>query len=180
MKDKIKQLIIGGMAPADVASVLGCTPGYVSQVCSDPEFKADLEAAKILWAAEQTEDTLLEKRYENLEHKLLTHATAAMAEASFGELMRGVETLHKRKQDHFVRKNPVLPNTPNVTVHVTALTLPAHATKQMGPVVEVNDKNEIIAIGSQSMAPLSSDGVRSLFANIAAQKAADSKVMAEI
>jgi hypothetical protein len=68
-----------------------------------------------------------------------------------------------------------------INVNVVSLALPQHAlTHDRKPVITLNENQEIIAIGGQALAPMSSDAVKNLFAAKTAQPAIDSAVIAEL
>ncbi len=178
MKDRIKSLLINGLVPSEIATVVGCSPSYVSQLCRDEEFKKDVETGKLAIQNEKTEEDHIDTRYQNLEHKLITAAEGAMAEASLGEIGRFLDTINKRKDSIHARKHPV-GNQPAIQVNVVQLALPDHTVQAVNHKVTLNEKNEIIEIGGRALAPMSADAVKNLFA--ARQTVInDAKVIAEI
>ena len=56
MKDRIKKLIINGMKPSEVATIVGCTLPYVSQLCKNEDFLKEIEVGRMLLATENTEE----------------------------------------------------------------------------------------------------------------------------
>lgn len=181
MKERIEALLINGYQPTEVVSVVGCTPSYISQLLKDTDFAARVQAGRIASAGEADEEIHLDKRYDKFEHKLLTSMEDGLAEASLGEKTRALEAIYKRKATKHAMKHPV-PTGPVINNYVS-LALPAQAVaqiKNMGPVVEINEQKEIIAIDNKPLAPMSSSGVKGLFAQIQERRAEDAKVLAEL
>lgn len=180
MKDRILKLLINGLKASEIANIVGCSAAYIAQLCKDEEFVKAIENGRIEAAAKHTEEEHLDNRYEGLEHKMLSAADAALAEASFSEIMNGLEKINKRKDQLHARKNPAAPAQTALTVNVVSLQLPAHALPSNAqPTITLNEKQEIIAIGGQALAPMSSEAVKNLFA-ARSGKPSDAQLIAEM
>lgn len=162
MKDKILLYLASGIPPSQVATIVGCSPGYISQLMKDESFRTALEA-KILENPVEV-DEALENKYASAEHSLLAQVMAQAPQAEFRDAVKGLETIARIQDMKAARKHPVL-GSGGVTnnVQVVQLTLPAGALRHT-PVFELNAVGEILAIDKQSLAPLSAGGVKSLFA----------------
>lgn len=181
MKDRIRNLLASGMKPVDVASTVGCTPGYIAQLCKDEEFKKSVEALMIQEQAQNTEEEHLDKRYQNLEHKIINNIESELGNAELPQLVKALEVVGKRQSDRRKEKLPVPAASINTNIHITQIALPAHALQPQIPVIHTNDKNEIVAIGNKPLAPMSSDGVRNIFKQLRDNKDAEQKrIAAEI
>jgi hypothetical protein len=177
LRDRIKNLIISGLKPSEITSIVGCSPSYISQLLADSEFKAAVQEGIIANAEKNTEAEHLDNRYETIEHRLLSSIEDKIPEASMGEVVKALETINKRKDDQYKRKNPVTPG-PAIQLNVVSLALPAQALRTISqPTVQLNGQNEIVAIEGRHLAPMSSDGVKNLFAQIKEQ---EQKVIAEL
>jgi hypothetical protein len=180
MKNRIKNLLINGFKASEITSIVGCSPGYIAQLIKDDEFKASVEEGKLAAQAERTEDEHIDTRYQSLEHKIISSVEEGLAEASLGEKVRALEMIEKRAQNKFARKYPAQPGNPAIQVNVVSLQLPNHAMRQIAPVIQINEQSEIVAIDNQHLAPMSSDGVKNLFARITEAKIAQQTVLSEI
>lgn len=184
MKDRIKNLLAGGMKAVDVASTVGCTPAYISQLWANEEFRKEVEALATANAQEKTEDEHLDTRYVNLEHKLLTNIEKEADNAEFPQLVRALETIAKRSEARARAKVPAIAANNNTTnIHITQIALPAHAMQLPAPVVQTNELNEIVAIDNRPLAPMSSTGVKNIFAQMKeriAQKALEARQQSNI
>lgn len=177
MKERIKQLLIAGVKPSEIASIVGCSASYVSQLLSDQIFKEDVLNGMAEIQEKNTEEEHIDARMQTLEHRIISAMTEKLPEASLGEMTRALETIHKRQDSKYLRKNPqpqaIGPNGQPINVTVVQLSLPGHImASNQAPVIELNSNREVIAIGSHSLAPLSSDGVRNLFADLTNPKIA--------
>lgn len=163
MKTRIMKYLADGVKPVDISTIVGCTPAYVSQLLKDEDFKAELEEyMQTHSSAPDAEDTRLTTRYVNIEHKLLSAMEGAMADAKLGEITRALEVVAKRQIDVKTLNKPVVPTT---QVTMVSLTLPA-SSKIAAPKVIMNEAQEVIAIGNNVLAPMSSEGVKSMFQQI--------------
>jgi hypothetical protein len=178
MKNRIKELLINGLKASEIVPIVGCSPSYISQLSKDPEFIAEIEAGRIAAQAEKKEEDHLDTRYQNLEHKLITSLEEKLPEASFGEVIRAVEIMNRRADAKHAKKNPALTG-PSINVNVVSLALPGHAMQQATPVVAMNENKEIIAINGRMLAPMSSDGVKNIFAQIKESAAAQQRQVLE-
>lgn len=180
MKERIRNLLINGFKQSEIAGIVGCAPGYITQLVKDPEFAEAVNAAKIAMQSDKTEEEHIDLRYQNLEHKLLTSIEDGLCEASLGEKVRALEALNKRRMDTFTRKNPAA--NAGIVVHnnIVNLSLPHHAARALVPIVEVNTANEIVAIDNRPLAPMSAVGVKNLFQQIVTAKAEQQAILAEI
>lgn len=161
MRERIKNLLIGGMRASEIASVVGCSPSYVSQLVKDPEFRKAVEDGTMAAASERKEEEHLDIRYQNTEHKLITAMENTMVDASLGEITRALEVVARRRE---AKRAVAIPASNGVTIHnVVSLMLPSHAVQNHSPVVSLNGNKEIIAIDAQPLAPMSSTGVKNLF-----------------
>ncbi|MGE4259169.1 MAG: hypothetical protein AB7F19_07495 [Candidatus Babeliales bacterium] len=167
-KDRIKSYLGSGLKPAQICSIIGCTPSYVSQLLKDEEFKAEVEALRDAGAV--PEDERLDKKYVSVEHRLVERIHEEAEHADIGQLARALDSVVKAQDMKHTRKNPVAAAGAMVNVNLVSLTLPAHAIPTAQPSVVLNEKHEVVAIDNKPMAPMSSDGVKNLFATLAAKK----------
>lgn len=173
MKERIKNLLIGGMKASEISSVVGCSPSYISQLVASVEFKKSVEDGVMAAASERKEEDHLDIRYQNTEHKLITAMEQTLGEASLGEITRALEVVGRRRE---AKRASVIPASPGVTIHnVVSLVLPAHALKEQ-PIVSLNGNREIIAIDAQPLAPMSSTGVKNLFEQMRVTKTTDAEL----
>jgi len=166
MKNKILNYLANGLKGSQVATLVGCTPAYISQLLATEDFKAELRARML--DNPNTPDEALEDKYTAVEHSLINAVQEAIPGAELPAIARALETVAKIRHDRYIRKNPVNA-APTVNMQFVQLTMPAHVIRN-NPVIELNDKSEIISIDAKSMAPLASDGVKNLFDAIKKKK----------
>lgn len=160
MKNRIMKYLADGVKPKDISTIVGCTPAYVSQLLADEDFKAALnELIATSSAAPDAEDNKLTTKYVTMEHKLLGAMEAAMGDAKLGEITRALEVIAKRQTDVRAINKPAPATT---SVNIISLTLPA-SSQFAQPKVIMNAAQEVVAIGQDALAPMSSEGVRSMF-----------------
>lgn len=162
MKERIKAYLADGLKPADVATILGCSPGYVSQLMKDENFKAEVEAA--LLANSKPQDEVLESRYHSLEHNIVKRMNEELAGAEIGDLTKALDSVTRANDARYKRKHPAL-QQPGVNVtQVAHIYLPQHVMP--APVMTLNEKSEVVAIDNKPLAPMSASGVKNLFAQM--------------
>jgi hypothetical protein len=172
-KQRIIYYLTQGLKEAQVASIVGCTPAYISNlVNSDQDFQQALEQKQqelATTAATKTqaevEEDFVSSQYLALENQLLTHMSAMASSADFKELTRAVEVIGSRQEKRAERLARMrLPHMTPQQTNIAVLMLPAHTAAQFQPKeVLLNEQKEIIAVGEQSMAPMSAQQVRNIF-----------------
>lgn len=183
MKDRIKNLLVAGLKSSEIATIVGCSPSYVSQLLKDEDFQREVEAGKIANAQERSEEEHLETRYLTTKHKILNAIEENIPHSELPALVRALEVVDKVEDNAKRRKMPA-PSTGviNGNIHITNISLPAHVLSAPVPIVQMNDKQEIIAIDAQPLAPMSADGVKNIFAQLKDRKlqhAIESKATAD-
>ena len=162
-KTRIAEFLAQGIAAADVARIVGCTPAYLSQLASDEEFVAILTAKKEEYLASSEMDTILEDSYTSLETKIVHQLSDSIATATVSELARTLEAVAKRRDSFLKNRLPALAaNNGNNNVTVVNIAMPSYAI----PSFQKNANNEIVAVDDKSLAPLPSSRVRELFASL--------------
>lgn len=177
MKERIKTYLASGLKPAQICSIVGCSPAYISQLWADEKFRAETEA--LMADSGDKVDEKLDIKYESAEHQILDAMQDAITGASFSELSRGLETIAKVRDMKANRKNPIVQPGGGNNFTLVQLTLPAHAIPAQ-PNVVLNAQSEIIAINDKPLAPLSADGVKSLFQTMKEKKQAAGQPVMEL
>lgn len=168
MRDRILHYLSSGIKPAQVCTIVGCSPGYISQLVKEEAFQQELEEL-MLKKPENAEAEDLDNKYISLEHQILKHIDLSLVDAPLPALTRALEVVAKRQDMRFSRKHPSqttpygVINAQHVTVH-----LPAHALPP--PVIELNANSEILAINKQNLAPMASEAVKNMFATMTQAK----------
>lgn len=165
MKERIIDFLAQGMKPSQVASIVGCTAGYVTQVSKDPSNEEKIREKQVALLPTLTEDKVLNNKYMAVEHTLLNQLESMAGMAEFRDVTRALEVVGNRQEKRLARLTAPAGGSGSGTNVLINLTLPAHATLNL-PSYQLNEKNEVISIGERAMAPMSSDAVKNLFAAI--------------
>lgn len=167
MKNRIMRYLADGVKPANISTIVGCKPSYISQLLADEDFQAQLaELIEQTQAEPDIEEKSLTSKYVTMEHKLLASMEGALADAKLSEITRALEVVAKRQIDTKALNRPA-PQTTNVTM--VSLTLPATSRIHV-PQVVMNETQEVVAIGNDVLAPMSSEGVKSMFQQLKERK----------
>lgn len=170
-KRKVARMLANGIHPSAVASVIGCAPGRISQLKNDPEFQNILAEIQAESENEESEEKNLNVKYEAVEHSLLNRVLELAPVEDLRNVTGALRVIAERQENFKKRINPVpLPNNP-MHLHQTViqLNLPQHAI----PEIQYSPTKEVIAIGNQALAPMSSTGVKNLFAAIKEKRKED-------
>lgn len=168
-QETIARYLAQGLKPSQVASLVGVTPAYISQLAKQPDFMSEVETRReAQTGAESETEERINSKYLALEDKLLDKINEAAEFAESRDLSRFLEVVTNRHDKRLARQRPAQTQT----VNVVAISLPAHAAP--APLAyQLNDQSQITAIGNRLMAPLSAEGVRNLFTQMAAEPAAN-------
>lgn len=169
MKDQIIHYLASGIKPAQVATIVGCTPAYIAQLLKDDSFKEQLSAAIADQPANAVEQKL-DAKYEALEHSIAAQMQDALVGAELPALTKALHTVALVQDMKAKRKMPALqiPNG-NTTINYVTVALPAQMALPK-PTVDMNSNSEILAINGQMLAPMSNDGVKGMFAALKQRK----------
>lgn len=165
MRNRILNYLASGVKPAQVATIVGVSPGYISQLLKEETFKEELEAL-VLTKPKDAEETDLDNKYVSLEHQILRGIEEAIPGAELPALARILDSVTKRQDMRFQRKHPAQnPFGNGANVQIVQISLPAHSIPA-DPVVEINPQGEILAINNKPLAPMTSDSVKALFSKM--------------
>lgn len=168
MRDRILTYLSQGLKPVQVASIVGVTASYISQLLKEASFVEALNAKRAeLKVSLEDEDKALTNKYLSLEHRLLDSIETAMGFAELPAIVRALEVVGNRQEKRLVRLATPLrvPGEANSPV-VVNITLPSHAI----PEYSLSNQKEVIAVGGKEIVPLSSEGVKHLFHDLAEKR----------
>lgn len=147
LKGRILKLLVMGVRPSEIADSCGCEPSYISQLIKTPEFIAVLQE-KGTGRLEKEAD--LKERYETLEGKVLEKLERAVDwVAKPMELVRILQILGARKHA------AVIP-TGREERETATISLSGNSIKIFAPQFVINERNDVVGLGDQSFAPMSS------------------------
>lgn len=166
-QEAIAKYLAQGLKPSQVASLAGVTPAYISQLAKQPDFIAEVETRREAHSGLPSEvEERIDNKYLALEDRLLDKISEAAEFAESRDLSRMLEVVTNRHDKRIARQRPAQAQT----VNVVAISLPAHIAPE--PLnYQLNDQSQITAIGNRLMAPLSAEGVRNLFQQMATPRA---------
>lgn len=152
-RDRIISLLGQGYAQATVASALGITASYVSQVAEEDDVREQVSQLRVGKLQERVEDDV---KLEALERKSLQMIADKMPFVkSPMEAARIFQTLNSAKRK---TANSVQENDAN-SVETVTITLPKSAASIH---IQLNQNNQVIEVEGRSMAPLPSRALHNL------------------
>ncbi len=162
MKDRIVALLSQNIQQKKISEIVGCSEAYVSQVANDPDTLKEVEATKKR-NARAAEEEALEEGYVRLERKTLAQIEENLPFADFRDLALLMNTMIQKRQKH-VPVNAIIHNDNRkvVMLQVPSSVLPGE--------IILNQNREMIAVGNQTLAPMTSVGVKDLFTKLKDKK----------
>lgn len=161
MKERIKEYLADGIKPAQVCTLVGCSPAYISQLLSNADFKAEVETAMLHNTKPQ--DEILSSRYTSVEASILSAMQSQVDGADLPQLSKALDSITRAQESKAKIRNPALAGGQTIQT-VVQINLPMHALP--APQAQLNDKGEVIAIDNKLLAPMSANGVKNLFSQI--------------
>ena len=139
-RERIRDLLGNGLSAEVVASAVGCTPSYISQLMSEDGFSQEVAALRVKHLSAANER---DKKIDSLEDRIL---------ARLSEL---VDTVYKPQQltsmfavlNRAVRRGQPAHESVIVAQQIVNLTIPAAATRNF----VVNQSGGGVQIGGQTM-----------------------------
>jgi hypothetical protein len=145
-----------GLAPSKVATIVGLSPGRISQLASEHSEKISVlkEAC--------SEKEIKEGKIEAAKNVLLDHIIAEAGTGSYSltELARTYEMLSRAETQQ--QRNIIPIEGTMIPGNVTNISLPLFVI----PNISITHENEVVAIEDRSLSPLPSAQVRNLFEEI--------------
>lgn len=160
-KNKAIELLSLGLAPGQVASVIGVSPGRISQLLADPAVKDQIALKELENSDKNAEDMRVEAKIMAVKNNLLDHLTRRADEASFMEIARAFEIVSRAEA---LKKNPLpLAGTQIFNGMTVQISMPQRSLTQE---IQITNDREVIAIGNRALAPLPARQVTELFGRL--------------
>lgn len=156
-REKIALYLSQNLAPSAVASMVGCTPAYISQLWKEESFKAQVAALQAEGAGQGEEEQILANRYIAAKHKAITAIETALPGSSIRDASAALRAITEAENLEHKRKVLPTPQTGNTTI--VQIALPQIAV----PLLQLTKEGEVISINGRPMAPLATSVVKELF-----------------
>lgn len=164
--DRLATLLASGLKPANVASIIGCSPARISQIAKESEEFRNLVALKELeFQKDDVEETALSAKYHAAEHQLLDQVLAMAPVSELRDVTNALRVVAERQDKAKTRQNPAIQGQV-VLNQVIQIAIPMHTL----PEIAMTREREVIAIDNRNLAPLTSTGVTNLFQSLKKEK----------
>lgn len=157
--ERIASLAASGLKNSQIATIVGLTPARITQISAQEDFKLLLADKSVEANKTFSEQAALDGKYLSVEHNLLNAIEERIPSAELRDVTAALRTITERQYRKQQLANPAQTAAAQITQNIVQINLPSHAIPQF----TVNSDNEITAIDSQTLAPLSSKGVEALF-----------------
>lgn len=168
--ERIASLLATGIPHTSVATIVGISPGRVSQLLKEESFQTLLAEKQTEAAEKDTEETNLSAKYLEAEHILLKQVIEMAPVSELRDVTAALRVVAERQEKAKTRTTPILQQSP-VYNTIVQLGLPAHAV----PELSFGQNREVTAIENRNLAPLGSAGVLGLFNAMRANSANSGK-----
>ena len=147
-----------GLPPSQVASIVGVSPGRISQLLADPEIKKQIAIKELENSEKSTEEERIDAKILSVKNTILDGIAASANEATFMELARAYEMISRAES---LKKKPLPLAGTNLFAGMTVqISIPQRVLEHE---IHVTGEKEVIAIGNKTLAPLPSAQVTELF-----------------
>ena len=161
MQDRIASLLSSGLKPAQIATIIGISPGRISQITSTEEFSLKLQALQAEQKEVDIEEQAISAKYCAAEHALINQVMEMAPVSELRDVTAALRVVAER-QEKMKSRTSILPHQSTQQINIVSITLPSHALAI--PSIQQNSQKEVIAIDGNTLAPLSSQSVTNLFA----------------
>lgn len=170
--ERIATLMASGLPAAKISAVVGLSPSRIAQINATEDFKLLLQEKMEEHSKKDIEEEIISAKYLSAEHILVDQLVQMAPAAEFRDVASALRIVAERQDKALTRKNPV---HAGVVVHqnIVQLNLPTHAL----PEVVISKENEVIDVNGKNMAPLTSQGVESLFAQMKENRNVQGRVL---
>jgi hypothetical protein len=149
-----------GIEPSTVASAIGVSPSYISQLMADKTFEAKVVEMRVENLVKHSErDSAYDKIEANLQDRL-----EKMIPMMFKpmEIVKTLQVINAAK-----RRGPGSPDSISATQEVISLTLPTTIINQymITPQLETNSLNQVIRVGEQDIITVQSNRMEDLLSS---------------
>lgn len=163
--ERIARLLAKGLKPSIVATMVGCSPSYLSNLTADPDFRLAVEEIRVATSEETStrasETEVLKDRLLALEHQVVSKLEDRLEFMPERELIALFDRIGNRR-DKLEPVTAVIESAtlgadgqPTKLVRISVPTICA-------PDLTIGSNNEIIAIGSRSVNPMPTEALRKL------------------
>lgn len=142
-KQQVKELLGAGLAVGVVASAVGCTDSYITQLLAQEEFAAEVSQLRILSLAG---DKKRDASIDNIEDRLLAKLSTSLDEGAFykpHELLRAFAVINNAK------RRASLGNSGDLSQHNTVINIniPAPVARKF----TINQQGEVLQVDNQTL-----------------------------
>lgn len=171
-QDRIACLLAQGIAPSQVAAIVGVHQSYVSQLASDPDFKAHVEDLVVELAEKEGSANEMEERKHyrdklaGAEHRVVDHILNSLVHSTAREAAAVLDIIGKRRDQmeggggkallQAIHSQSSTDEKGITTTRVVQISIPDVCL----PELKMAGNNEIVAIGDRSTAPMPVQALR--------------------
>jgi len=171
MIDKIKELLGLGLEGVIVASAVGCSESYVSQLLSDDTFAADVQALRL---ANFAEHASRDRKYDSIEDTLIAKLEGMIPLMARPEtVLRAIATINGANRRAAPSDGGGTGNVTNNTF--VSLKLP----KVLAAQIMLNPSNQVVEVAGKTVASMPASGVAKQLEDLRARQVATKHLQAE-
>ena len=162
--DRITTLLANGLKPSHVASIVGCSPGRISQLASQEDFQLLLKSKNSEMEKQNDEEQALSSKYNAAEHILINQIMEMAPISDLRDITGALRVVAERQEKVKARLNPIQAQT--IINQVVSIQIPNHTL----PEISLNKEGEVISVNTLNLTPMTAEGVSNLFKKMTAEK----------
>lgn len=135
--EKVKELLGNGLSNEIVATAVGVTPSYISQLMADETFAAEVVSLRTLAL---TDATVRDKGWDSLEKKMLTNLHELVDNKMIykaGDVLKVLAVANNAKRRGATAQEALTVNKTVVTLNLPTVIVQQYKKNSLGEVVEV-------------------------------------------
>ena len=160
--DRIASFSAQGLNITQIANIVGLSVSRISQITKEEKYQLILDEKQAEIEKVDIEEASITSKYVAAEHALIQQVMEMAPVSELRDVTAALRVVSER-QEKMKTRTTVVPPQQMTQVNVS-ISLPAHAIP--GRTIEMTSNKQVIAIGNQTLAPLSSNAVTNLFASL--------------
>lgn len=163
--ERIARLLAQGMQPKNIATLVGVSPSYITNLGNDPDFRdivAELQTLNATEGSEADEFNHYKDKLAATENSILDSINAQLAYFTPRELSAALVAVGSRRDKimtpQFATATQVNFDANGKPLQLTQISIP----NICAPDLTFGSNNEIVAVGTRSVAPMATNTLRQM------------------
>ncbi|EKD22471.1 MAG: hypothetical protein ACD_86C00001G0007 [uncultured bacterium] len=157
--DRIASLAAAGLKAAQISTIVGLSPGRISQLSSTEEYQLILAEKTSALTEKNVEEEAISAKYAVAEHALIDQMMQMAPVSELRDVTAALRVVSERQEKMKSRLVPASSSQNQLTV--VSISLPSYALPTLS--VTMNSQKEVLSVDALELAPMNSKSVQALF-----------------